>query len=144
MGYRSDVRIVTTRKGFDELKKYTEKYLKEKNYTFGNLLDDLDINHETKTAKYFGWNAIKWYEDCEDYEDVDAVMSGLSHLEKNNFSYRYARIGESYDDYEEQYFDSSKKEEQGLEYPFITRDFADDYIINKMNSTRVREESRDR
>ena len=144
MGYRSDVRIVTTRKGFDELKKYTEKYLKEKNYTFGNLLDDLDLNHETKTAKYFGWNAIKWYEDCEDYEDVDAVMSGLSHLEKNNFSYRYARIGESYDDYEEQYFDSSKKEEQGLEYPFITRDFADDYIINKMNSTRVREESRDR
>ena len=28
MGYRSDVRIMTTKKGFNELKKYTDKYLK--------------------------------------------------------------------------------------------------------------------
>ena len=144
MGYRSDVRIVTTRKGFDELKKYTEKYLKEKNYTFGNLLDDLDLNHETRTAKYFGWNSIKWYEDCEGYEDVDAVISGLSHLEKNNFSFRYARIGEDYSDYEEIYFDSTKKVEQGLEYPWLNRNFDDESIITRMNNTKKREESRDR
>ena len=29
MGYRSDVRIMTSRKGFDELKKFTDKYLKQ-------------------------------------------------------------------------------------------------------------------
>ena len=47
MGYRSDVRIMTSKKGFDELRKFTDKYLKEKNYTYGNLLDQLDLNHET-------------------------------------------------------------------------------------------------
>ena len=31
MSYRSDVRIVTSRKGFKELNKYVKKYLKEKN-----------------------------------------------------------------------------------------------------------------
>lgn len=144
MRYRSDIRIMTTRKGFAELKKYTDKYLKDKEYTYGNLLDDLELNHETKNAKYFGWNSLKWYDGCEGYEDVDAIMDGLEHLEKNNYSYRFSRMGEEFDDYEEKYFDSSKKEEQGLEYPFVTRDFADDYIINKMNSTRIREESRDR
>ena len=30
-------------------------------------------------------------------EDVDAIMEGLSHLADKDFSYRYARIGESYD-----------------------------------------------
>ena len=31
MGYRSDVRIMTSKKGFDELRKFTDQYLKEKN-----------------------------------------------------------------------------------------------------------------
>ena len=48
MGYRSDVRIMTTKKGFNELRKFTDKYLKDKNFTYGNLLEDLEINEETK------------------------------------------------------------------------------------------------
>ena len=47
MGYRSDVRILTTKKGFKELKKFTDNYLKEKNYTYGNLLDDCKMIHRT-------------------------------------------------------------------------------------------------
>ena len=133
MGYRSDVRIMTSKKGFNELKKYTDKFLKDKNYTFGNLLDNLSVNHETKYAKYFGWDSIKWYDGCEGYEDVDAVISGLNHLEENNYSYRFARIGEEYDDYEENSFESEVEEEQDLEYPSMTRYFEDDWIINQMN-----------
>lgn len=133
MGYRSDVRIMTSRKGFDELKKFTDKYLKEKNYTFGNLLDQLDLNKETKYAKYIGWNSIKWYEYCgSDYEDVNAIMEGLQHLKEKDFSYRYARIGESYDDYDEHYYESEKEEEQDLEYPSMERYFDDDYVIDNM------------
>lgn len=37
MGYRSDVRIITSKKGFDELKKITDKILKDKNIKYGNL-----------------------------------------------------------------------------------------------------------
>ncbi len=132
MGYRSDVRIMTSKKGFDELKRYTDKYLKDKNYTYGNLLDDLTIDEETKYAKYFGWDSIKWYEYSDGYEDVEAIMNGLSFLQEHDYSYRSARIGESYDDYEEHYYESNKEEEQDLECPSMTRYFDDDYIIEHM------------
>lgn len=132
MGYRSDIRIMTTKKGFDKLKKYTDKYLKDRNYKYDNLLDILDFNYETEYAKYFGWDSVKWYENCDDYDEVDAIMKGLDYLEENDYSYRYARIGEDYSDYEEKYFESEKEEEQDLEYPSMTRYFDDDYIISQM------------
>lgn len=132
MGYRSDVRIVTSKKGFNELKKFTDNYLKEKNYTYGNLLDDCNFNFENSYSKYFGWNSIKWYENCDDYEDVDAIMEGLNHLREMDLSYRYARIGESYDDYDEHYYESEKEDEQDFEYPSIIREFDDDYVIDNM------------
>ena len=59
-------------------------------------------------------------------------MSGLDYLEENNYSYRYARIGENYDDYEEKYFESDEEEEQDLEYPSMTRYFEDEWIVNQM------------
>ena len=132
MGHRSDIRIMTTKKGFNKLKEYTDNYLKDKNFTYGNLLDDLDLNYETKYAKYFGWNSMKWYEECEGYEDVDAIMNGLRYLKEIDYSYRYARIGEDYSDYDEFYYESSNEEEQDLEYPCMTRYFDDEYIIKNM------------
>ena len=137
MGYRSNVRIVTTRNGFNELKKFTDKYLKDNNYNYGNLLDNLDISHETKHAKYFGWNAIKWYDGIEGYKDVDAIVDGLNHLEKNNYSYRFARIGEEYDDYQELSYTSERKNEQDLEYPSMTRYFEDDWVIQNMDKDQL-------
>ena len=53
MGYRSDVRIVTTNKGYDELKKYTDNYLKENNFKYDNLLEACDLFEENKYSKYF-------------------------------------------------------------------------------------------
>lgn len=49
MGYRSNVRIITTKKGFDELNKYVTQELqsKDKNNNY-NLLDDTAIFEETK------------------------------------------------------------------------------------------------
>ena len=100
MGYRSDIRIITSEKGFEELKKFVTKYLKEHNEDY-NLLENCDIKQEGKKQCYFGWNYVKWYEN--DYEDVDAIMEGLQHLSDKEYSYRYMRIGEEYDDVEEQY-----------------------------------------
>lgn len=140
LGYRSDVRIVTSKKGFDELKKFTDDYLKAKNYTYGNLLDDCKVISENSYSKYFGWDSIKWYENCDDYEDVDAVMEGLHHLADKDFSYRYARIGESYDDYEEMYNESNIEEEQDLEFPSYIRYFDDDYTKDMMKQNDIGEE----
>lgn len=130
MGYRSDVRIITTKKGFDELNNYVKKYLKEKvNYDY-NLLDNLKFKAENDYTVYFGWNYLKWY---EGYDSVDAIVDGLNHLKENNMSYRFARLGESYDDYEEESFESDLEEEQDLDYPSMLREFDDSYVIEEMN-----------
>lgn len=130
MGYRLDVRIITTKKGFDELNNYVKKYLKEKgNYDY-NLLDNLKFKAENDYTVYFGWNYLKWY---EGYDSVDAIVDGLNHLKENNMSYRFARLGESYDDYEEESFESDLEEEQDLDYPSMLREFDDSYVIEEMN-----------
>ena len=59
-------------------------------------------------------------------------MKGLEHLKDNNYSYRYARIGEDYDDYDEFYYESDIEEEQELDYPSFIRAFDDDYVIENM------------
>lgn len=130
MGYRSDVRIITTKKGFDELNNYVKKYLKEKCDHDYNLLDNLKFKAENDYAVYFGWNYLKWY---EGYDSVDAIVDGLNHLKENNMSYRFARLGESYDDYEEESFESDLEEEQDLDYPSMLREFDDSYVIEEMN-----------
>lgn len=135
MGYRSEVRIITTNKGYDELKKYTEKYLKDKDFKYDNLLDNCDLFVEDSNSKYFGWNAIKWYENIGNYEDVDAIMEGLEHLKEMDMSYRFARIGESPDDYEETSYESNTEPEK-LNYPSMIREFDDEYIIHQMNSVK--------
>ena len=128
MSYRSDVRIVTSRKGFKELNKYVNKYLKDKNdMDSPNLLNNCHINSKGNNTCYFGWNSIKWYE-WSDFNEVDSIMKGLNHLKENDLSYRYARIGESYDDYEEHYYESEKEEEQDLEFPSIERYFDDNIV----------------
>lgn len=133
MGYRSDVRIVTSKKGFKVLDDCVKKYLREhdKNRNW-NLLKRPDIKKETPYTTYIGWNCLKWYE-YADYVDVDAVMTGLNYLKEKGYSYRYSRIGENYDDYDEQYYESDNEEEQDLVYPSIIREFDDDYIFDELD-----------
>lgn len=131
MGYRSDVRIVVSKKGYKELKKFVEKFLEkyEKEHNIEgvyNIFNHKDIETKRENYYYLGWNDIKWYDGIGGYEDINAIVKGLDYLAENDFSYRFARIGENYDDIEERSFDS--EEEEYLEYPCIVRQF-DDGII---------------
>lgn len=128
MSYRSNIRIITSKKGFDRLKEYVDTYLEEKGRGKDyNLLDNLTIKKENDYEVYFGWDWLKWYEGS--YDDVDAIMKGLELLSEHDYSYRFARIGESYDDYEEQSFDSDNDEdEQAIDYPSMERYFDDEII----------------
>lgn len=130
MGYRSDVRIITSKEGFEKLKGFVESYLKENNKdgTIDNLLESCDVKQEGKKQIYFGWDWSKWYEG--DYPEVDAIMEGIDHLEKNEYSYRYMRIGESYDDIEERFYDGKKDNKVVLEYPCMIREFDDEYVMD--------------
>lgn len=131
MGYRSDVRIVTSKRGFKELLKYIDAYYEKNNvpkeYQF-DLINNLDVNYENRFQKYFGWDNIKWYS----YPDVEAIEEGLRKLEDNDFSFRFARIGEGYDDYEEYYNDAENEKEKDLEWPFLVRYFDDTFVMENI------------
>lgn len=105
LGYRSDIRILTTKKGFDVLKKYVDLHTNRDRDI--NLFDGLHVKEEGKTNIYFGWDFLKWY---PGYESVDNVMNGLNYLKELDLSYHYKRFGENYDDIEVLYYDSPSDE----------------------------------
>lgn len=130
MGYRSDVRISTTKKGYKELRNFVADYLKNHKRQDGteypNLLDMVDIQEENSRQVYLGWNNLKWYDD--DFIDVQAIMKGLDYLENHDLSFSYARMGESYGDYDRKFNDGKDIEEGNyLEGPSINWSFDDDY-----------------
>jgi len=141
MGYRSDIRIITSKDGFERLKEFIKEYLKDNKEDY-NLLEECDIKEEGKEQCYFGWNYVKWYE--HDYPEVIAIMEGLNHLGENEYSYRYMRIGESYDDIEEQSYDGEKDENIYLEYPNMLREFDDNYIIESIKENQIENEEKNK
>ena len=61
------------------------------------------------------------------------VNNVLDYLKENDYSYRYSRIGENYDDYDEEYYESNREEEQDLTFPSVIREFDDDYIFQELD-----------
>lgn len=127
MAYRSDVRIIVSKNGYEELKKYVDNNLpvEEKKY---NLLENTDLKLFKDDQVLLGWNSVKWYE-YSDFKEVDSIMNGLKDLQEKEYSYRFARIGEQMDDIEERYVDGNNDSNIYLEYPAIDRYFYDDHFI---------------
>ena len=61
MGYRSNVRILTSKNGYEKLQKHVSEYLKEKNIDY-NLLENSDLRFVSSKGVLIGWNYIKWYD----------------------------------------------------------------------------------
>lgn len=108
MGYRSDIRIRTTKEGYEVMKKFIEKYIKEnvneqnlKDYDY-NLMEQA-IKTEMSGVITLDWNYMKWYEEEKGYEDVDAIMKSLDILDEKGIDYQYMRIGEEIDDIDERW-----------------------------------------
>lgn len=108
MGYRSDVRIRTTKEGLEIMEKSIKKYIKEnvkeeklKGYDY-NLLNSAEKTETTESIT-LDWESVKWYEDIDGYEDVDAIMYSLDMLEEEDIDYQYIRIGEEIDDIDERW-----------------------------------------
>lgn len=142
---KSDVRIVTSINGFEKLKEYINNYIKEhpENKELMNLVDKVDLKYESNKQCYFGWNQYNWNQNSN--ENVELVMNGLFELLDNNYSYRFYRLGEGKEDYDEYHFDSTLESEQNLEYPNITRQFDDRYVCDilhrqKQNADLIKED----
>ena len=124
MGYRSDVRILVSKRGYEILEKGVLEYLKEKQRGDDyNLLNSCDVKQidEKYGEVYLGWNWVKWY--TNEFDDVDAVMYGLRKVKEADFSYQFARIDESEDDIErDEHFN---RDEELSRYIWILRTFED-------------------
>ena len=119
MGYYSDVRIKTTKKGFEALKIEIEKYNKENNIKYSAL--DTAKTETYEDIVTLTWYNEKWY---EGYEDVEAIKSALSKIQEQGYSWTYARIGENYDDIETEYNVQDDDLWEDLDIP-IRREFED-------------------
>lgn len=140
MGYRSDVRILVSKKGYDKLYKYVQNET-EKNKLDYNLLENPGFRTVTKNGVYIGWDWIKWYE-WSNYKPVDIIMDGLNYIKQEDYSYSYARMGESYDDYEE-YNYASQAREDDLPYIETIRKFDDDYMKEGLRDKPINKEVSD-
>ena len=104
MGYRSDIRLRTTYKGYNVIKEYVENYLSNliENY---NYFDNCDFIDKENNEITLSWNYFKW-DNTKNGEK--AIYSGLKILEKLDISYHFARIGEDITDVEEKFNHSRK------------------------------------
>lgn len=99
MGYRSDVRINTTKKGYERLMSLIPEEYRE--YLEFNLI--LEEEHEFSTV--FGWNSYKWYKGIS--PDIDAVEDALNVLDKEGYPVEFIRIGEDNEDVEKRKYNNT-------------------------------------
>lgn len=122
MSYYSSVRLLTTRKGYDELSTFLKLRLPDRRE---NLIENCDFKKVHCNTVFMGWDSIKWYEHSN-FSEIDAMLDGLKHLKIYNFSYHFIRMGEDYDDVDTKNVDF---EEDKLDiYSGIDRVFNDEYI----------------
>lgn len=120
MGYRSDVKIITTSKGWKRL----DKVVRKASSVSTNPNDDeywlTDDNHKTLlfNGRYVlgEWDDIKWY--TWDNE-VAAFMKELDVLEKADIPFDFVRVGEEERDIEHRQYCSDKHWEKYSDMPSL-------------------------
>lgn len=99
MGYRSDVRIATTREGYNRICKRVDKLSEGRDgYPLIGMKRKPEFVEKGGDSVVFGWDWIKWYEGM--YVDVTNVMTALAEIEADGLPYEFCRVGEEYDDIE--------------------------------------------
>lgn len=99
MGYRSDVRIATTREGYDLMCEHVDFASKGTGcYPLMGSKREPDFFDEEGGCVAFGWDGIKW--DVGYYKDVTNVDAALRKLAEAGIPYEFCRVGEEYGDVE--------------------------------------------
>lgn len=109
MGYRSDVKLITTKAGWERLEnavsqaqsKYAREYWITSEVRTMTLCDDKYVLAE--------WDDIKWY---ASFEDVGAFMKELYDMAKEHVAFKFLRVGEDYEDVER----LESEDEGGVDY----------------------------
>lgn len=99
MGYRSEVRIATTREAYDLMCEKVD-FLSEGlgSYPLMGAQVQTDFFDEKDNCVVFGWDGIKWNESL--FTDVRNVLEALDEIAEGEHPYEFCRIGEDWDDIE--------------------------------------------
>lgn len=89
MGYYSDVCLVLSAKGLEDLNCRIEAMDKDLRLAVVNLLDCCDKYEEHEGVSIHFWKSVKWY--LSD-KDICALMDALSGMDESR--YRYKEVGE--------------------------------------------------
>lgn len=114
MGYRSDVKLITTKEGWERIKKEVSRVGVDEKYSLISDVGDSICGGKYVLAE---WDDVKWYEGRD--EEVDAIMRGLRWFDTEHIPYQYLRIGEDWEDYErlsEECYDNSDYKDM----PYLT------------------------
>lgn len=95
MGYRSKVRIATTKEGYERLCDFVDAHTGEgRRRLLGRGLEPENYE-EHRGCVVFGWNEISWGE-----EEFDNIIAALEAFGCDGVPYRMVRVGEDWDDLE--------------------------------------------
>lgn len=97
MGYRSEVRIATTREAYNLMCEKVD-FLSEGlgSYPLMGAHVQTDFFDEKGDSVVFGWDNIKWNESL--FTDVRNVLEALNEIGEGEHPYEFCRIGEDWDD----------------------------------------------
>ena len=123
MAYRSDVRLILSKEGFNKIQNYVNGKIQDTEY---NVLDNPDFKYNTENYVFLGWNNIKWYFT----NSIDYLHEGINKFKEDNISYFLSIVGENYDDYEEYYFIGKER----IICPTLIRYFDDEYTMDNLKN----------
>ena len=130
MSTYSDVRIITTKKGFTQMYDIIKDELeKTENKEFSNALDNLNVKYFTPNFVLFGWDYINYDSNFSDYK---FVKDALNKLEELDISYSISVKCESMQEVHEYKFESEKNNYIYIPIPSIMYSFDDKETINEL------------
>lgn len=121
MGYRSNVKLITTNEGWEKIKDTVQKANPD-NHEY--ITSDKRIE-ELRGGYYILWTLsdVKWYEDA--FPEVSAFMGTFDDLVDAGIPFQFARIGEDFDDtFYQEYYGRGSKEDYNIPTLEIIRDIA--------------------
>ena len=134
MGYETEVRVITTQKGFRELNKFADMKLKE-NIEVARILKEPDINEKYKDIVRLGWTDMR-------SSELEVLKDCMTNLMEKDITYRALYLGENLEDIEESCYTSQNDKKAFIPYISLIRTF-DDEEDKKQLDIYVKENSKE-
>lgn len=124
MSAETDLRLVTTMKGYKEFQKEMKnKIQEERNLRW--VLESIDIKEKCKDIVYLGWNGLSYDEFC-------AIEEITLQLREKDITYRMTTLGESATDIEETNYISSKDDRRFIPSPCVKKEFNEEAMKQQL------------